>query len=44
MDFRAITDEEVQAVEDRLNNRPRKLHGYLTPNQVFFKSTIALKT
>jgi IS30 family transposase len=43
MDFRAITDEEVQAVEDRLNNRPRKRHGYLTPNQVFFKSTIALQ-
>jgi len=35
-DFRTITDEEVQAVVDKLNNRPRKSLGYRTPNEVFF--------
>lgn len=32
-DFRNITEEELQRVEDLLNNRPRKTLGYLTPNQ-----------
>jgi IS30 family transposase len=27
---------------ERLNNRPRKRLGYQTPNQVFFKSGVAL--
>lgn len=36
-DFRKITDQEVQRVEDRLNDRPRKTLGYLTPNEVSFK-------
>lgn len=34
--FSTITDEEVNFVMDRLNNRPRKALGYKTPNQVFF--------
>jgi IS30 family transposase len=29
---------------ERLNNRPRKRLGYKTPNQVFFKSRVALQT
>ena len=29
-----LTDDEVQAVEDNLNNRPRKILGYLTPLEV----------
>ena len=29
---------------NRLNNRPRKRLGYQTPNQVFFKSGVALQT
>lgn len=33
-DFNAISDEEIQKIEDRLNNRPRKSLGYLTPNEV----------
>ncbi len=33
MNFDDLTDEQVQAVEDRLNNRPRKKLGYLTPNE-----------
>ncbi len=29
------TTEEIQYVEDQLNNRPRKVLGYRTPNEVF---------
>jgi transposase, IS30 family len=36
-DFARITDKDLQQVEDRLNNRPRKTLGYRTPNEVFFK-------
>jgi transposase, IS30 family len=36
-DFARITDQDLQHVEDRLNNRPRKTLGYRTPNEVFFK-------
>jgi IS30 family transposase len=41
-DFAKITDQELQRVEDRLNNRPRKTLGYRTPNEVFFKQRVAL--
>jgi len=33
--FEDITEEKIQFIEDRLNNRPRKSLGYLTPNQVW---------
>jgi transposase, IS30 family len=36
-EFAKITDQDLQLVEDRLNNRPRKTLGYRTPNEVFFK-------
>jgi len=43
-DFSAITDERVQAVARRLNERPRKTLGYQTPNAVFFNSSpVALR-
>lgn len=29
-----VSDEEVQTIEDKLNNRPRKTLGYLTPLEV----------
>jgi len=32
-----LTDEEVDEIMDRLNNRPRKSLGFLTPNEVFYK-------
>lgn len=35
-DFSTITAQELQAVEDLLNDRPRKRLGYLTPCEVFF--------
>jgi IS30 family transposase len=34
-DFSTITDQQVQYVENKLNNRPRKRHGFLTPIQLF---------
>ena len=36
-DFARITAKDLQQVEDKLNNRPRKTLGYRTPNEVFFK-------
>ena len=35
-DFKTITDEQINFVMDRLNNRPRKSLGFLTPMQVFY--------
>jgi transposase, IS30 family len=29
-----LTLEQCEAIEDSLNNRPRKRHGYRTPNEV----------
>lgn len=37
-DFLTITGREVQAVEDRLNDRPRKVLGFRTPRNVFYAS------
>jgi IS30 family transposase len=37
MKFAIITDELINQVEDKLNNRPRKTLGYQTPNEVYFK-------
>jgi len=39
-DFNPIKQKHVQMVMDRLNNRPRKLLGYRTPNEVFFNTII----
>lgn len=32
-DLSTITDEQVYQIQERLNNRPRKKLGYLTPNE-----------
>jgi len=37
-DFSTITNEQVQYVEDKLNNRPRKRLLFLTPNAIFQQS------
>jgi IS30 family transposase len=42
-DFTTITQLEINTAMERLNNRPRKRLGYKTPNQVFFKSGVALQ-
>ena len=44
MDFTTITQQEINYAMKRLNNRPRKRLGYLTPAQVFFKSGVALQS
>lgn len=43
-DFTTITDEQVEHVMDKLNNRPRECLGFKTPNEVFFgiKPIVAL--
>jgi transposase, IS30 family len=33
--FENITDQQIQKVEEKLNNRPRKRFGYETPNYVY---------
>jgi transposase, IS30 family len=33
-DFAAVTDSDIQAAVTQLNNRPRKRHRFLTPNEV----------
>ena len=33
-DFTKVTDEQVKKVENMINNRPLKLHGYKTPNEI----------
>lgn len=42
-DFTTITQQEIDAAMKRLNNRPRKRLGFMTPSQVFFKSVVALQ-
>lgn len=34
-DFMLLSDEEIQAVVDELNHRPRKTRGYKTPHELF---------
>ncbi len=36
MEFQQITDRQIVEVQNRLNNRPRKVLGYKTPAEVFF--------
>ena len=43
--FSTITDEEINLVMEKLNNRPRKSLGFKTPNQVFYNhNRVALTT
>lgn len=39
-EFSTITDEEIEMVMHRLNNRPRKCLDFRTPNQVFFNHSV----
>lgn len=36
-DFSLITDEQVERVVDKLNNRPRKRHQFYSPNEVYLQ-------
>jgi transposase, IS30 family len=35
MDLSTLTDQQLRFIEDRLNNRPRKILKFKTPNEVF---------
>lgn len=37
-DFNNYSSQEIAAIENNLNNRPRKSLGYLTPTEVFIKN------
>lgn len=37
-DFNLLTDEDIQHIMERLNNRPRKCMNYKTPNEAFFRT------
>ena len=37
-DFNNITEQDLQVIMDKLNNRPRKTLGYKTPNEIFGKA------
>lgn len=39
-EFAKLTNEQIRAVEEKLNNRPRKTLGYKTPLEVYFKEQI----
>ena len=45
-DFKDVTDDEIQAIEERLNHRPRKSLNYKTPIEVMMahKNTTTLPT
>ncbi len=34
-DLRTISNQQIYAIQEKLNNTPRKVLGYLTPNEVF---------
>jgi len=38
-DFKDVTDDEIQVIENKLNHRPRKVLQYKTPFEVFFAGT-----
>ena len=42
--FAALTDADIQLVNDRINNRPRKSLGFRTPTEVFSNRFVALIT
>lgn len=43
-DFTSLSDSDVQLAQDRLNNRPRKVLNFRTPNEVLNNRFVALIT
>jgi IS30 family transposase len=41
-DFKMVTEKQLKVVQEKLNNRPRKVLGYKTPAQVFQAELLAL--
>ena len=42
MDLTTVTEEDIQFVMDRLNNRPRETLGWKTPNEVLWGQSVNL--
>ena len=42
-DFQNLSEYDLQNIEDRLNNTPRKCLGYKTPNELFQKHVLRFK-
>jgi len=38
--FNCVDNKQIQSIQDKLNNRPRKCLGFKTPNEVFFKKEV----
>ena len=38
-DYSTITSEDIYNIQEKINNRPKKCLGYLSPNEFFFKET-----
>lgn len=38
-DVSTLTNSEIHIIQEKLNNRPRKCLGYLSPNEFFYKKT-----
>lgn len=36
-DFNKVTKEQLKEVQELLNDRPRQIHNFYTPNEVFYK-------
>ena len=36
-DFSKVSERKIKEVQEKLNNRPRKVHNFYTPNEVFHK-------
>ena len=41
-DFNDVTDIEIKAVMERLNNRPRETRGFKSPNELFMGQRVNL--
>ena len=41
-DFDTITNEKIAYVEDWINNRPMKILGFKTPNEIFQLNSVAI--
>lgn len=38
-DVSCLTSQDIYIIQEKLNNRPRKCLGYLTPNEFFYRET-----
>ena len=41
-DFNQVTNDQIKQALDRLNNRPRKTRGNMSPNELFWGQQVDL--